>query len=136
MSNSKDQAPQTSSGETSASSATAHDEFAAADWAGGRPAPLHAARPPERRGPKGYRRSDERIREDICERLLYDPEIDSSEVTVEVSGGKVVLEGSVTERRMKHAIEDVAAACRGVVDIENRIKVLRPAWQAGPPFLY
>jgi osmotically-inducible protein OsmY len=88
------------------------------------------------RAPKGYRRSDARIREDICERLLYDPHIDSSEVSVEVHDGRVVLEGSVTERRMKHAIEDIAASCAGVADVDNRIKVLRPAWREAPPFLY
>ena len=51
--------------------------------------------------------------------------IDSSDVTVEVSGAKVVLEGTVPERRMKHAIEDLTDACPGVQDIENRIRVRR-----------
>ena len=51
--------------------------------------------------------------------------IDSSDVTVEVAGGKVVLEGTVPERRMKHAIEDLTDACPGVQDIENRIRVRR-----------
>ena len=74
-------------------------------------------------GPKGYQRSDERLREDISERLLEARYIDSSEVTVEVTGAKVVLEGSVPERRMKHAIEDLVDACPGVLDIENRIRV-------------
>lgn len=76
-------------------------------------------------GPKGYQRSDERLREDISERLMQARHIDSSEVTVEVSGAKVVLEGTVPDRRMKHAIEDLADACPGVQDIENRIRVKR-----------
>ena len=74
-------------------------------------------------GPKGYQRSDERLREDISERLMEARYIDSSDVTVAVSGAKVVLEGTVPERRMKHAIEDLADACPGVQDIENRIRV-------------
>jgi osmotically-inducible protein OsmY len=37
----------------------------------------------------------------------------------------VVLEGTVPERRMKHAIEDLADACPGIQDIENRIRVRR-----------
>jgi hypothetical protein len=85
-------------------------------------------RPVERRyppGPKGYQRSDERLREVISERLMEARDIDSSEVTVAVSGAKVVLEGTVPERRMKHAIEDLADACPGVQDIENRIRVQR-----------
>jgi hypothetical protein len=83
---------------------------------------------PERRyplGPKGYQRSDERLREDISERLMEASYIDSSEVTVAVSGAKVVLEGTVPDRRMKHAIEDLVDACPGVQDIDNRIRVKR-----------
>lgn len=76
-------------------------------------------------GPKGYQRSDERLREDISERLMEARYLDSSDVTVDVSGAKVVLEGTVPERRMKHAIEDLVDACPGVQDIENRIRVKR-----------
>ena len=76
-------------------------------------------------GPKGYQRSDERLREDISERLMEARYIDSSDVTVAVSGAKVVLEGTVPERRMKHAIEDLVDACPGVLDIENAIRVRR-----------
>jgi len=74
-------------------------------------------------GPKGYQRSDERLKEDICERLMGAYYIDSSEVTVEVKGGKVTLEGSVPSRRMKHSIEDIVDACPGVADIDNRVRV-------------
>lgn len=72
---------------------------------------------------EGYQRSDDRLREDISERLMQARYIDSSDVTVAVSGAKVVLEGTVPERRMKHAIEDLADACPGVQDIENKIRV-------------
>ncbi len=37
--------------------------------------------------------------------------IDCSDVSVEVRGGKVALEGSVPRRHMKHAIEDLVDAC-------------------------
>ncbi|MGH8294161.1 MAG: BON domain-containing protein [Steroidobacteraceae bacterium] len=76
-------------------------------------------------GPKGYQRSDERLREDISERLMQARDIDSSDVTVEVSGAKVALEGTVPERRMKHTIEDLVDACPGVQDIDNKIRVRR-----------
>lgn len=74
-------------------------------------------------GPKGYTRSDERLREDISERLMQAYDIDSSEVTVQVQGGKVVLEGTVPSRHMKHAIEDIADGAPGVQDVDNRIRV-------------
>jgi osmotically-inducible protein OsmY len=74
-------------------------------------------------GPKGYTRSDERLREDISERLMQAYDIDSSEVTVQVQGGKVVLDGTVPSRYMKHAIEDIADGAPGVQDVDNRIRV-------------
>jgi len=86
----------------------------------GRGSPRRRMYPP---GPKGYQRSDERLREDICERLMGAYYIDSSEVTVDVKGGKVTLEGSVPSRHMKHAIEDIVDACPGIVDIDNRVRV-------------
>jgi osmotically-inducible protein OsmY len=89
---------------------------------------------PQRRygsGPKGYTRSDERLREDISERLMMADSIDSSEVSVIVKDAKVTLEGSVPNRRMKHAIEDLADQCPGVQDVDNRIRVRREEWGAG-----
>ena len=76
-----------------------------------------------RKGPKNYRRTDERIREDICERLWADSSLDVGDVEVHVCAGVVRLEGTVRLRRMKHDIEDIAANCHGVQDIENRIRV-------------
>ncbi|MCA8180591.1 BON domain-containing protein [Burkholderia vietnamiensis] len=78
-----------------------------------------------RTGPKGYTRSDERIREDVCERLARALEIDVSDVSVEVRDGCVVLEGTVPTRWMKHDIEDLSDDCMGVRDVENRVRVRR-----------
>ena len=75
------------------------------------------------RGPKGYQRSDERLKEDICERLMNADYIDASDVSVEVKDGKVTLEGTVSQRRMKHAIEDLVDDCIGVKDIDNKVRV-------------
>jgi len=75
------------------------------------------------RGPKGYERSDERLREMICERLTDDPQIDASEVSVEVTNKVVKLTGSVEERRIKYQIEDVIEQCGGVRDIDNQLRV-------------
>jgi len=76
-------------------------------------------------GPKGYRRSDERIREDICDELMLMTDLDSSDVEVVVRGGEVVLAGSVPDRSMKYRIEQIADRCAGVVEISNQIRVRR-----------
>jgi osmotically-inducible protein OsmY len=80
-----------------------------------------------RRGtiPKSYQRSDERIREDIYERIIARSHIDAGDVSVDVKEGHVTLTGEVPERRMKHEIEDLADSCSGVQDVENHIRVRR-----------
>lgn len=75
------------------------------------------------KGPKGFQRSDERVKELICERLSEDPHVDASEITVNVQGGKVTLEGSVDSRQTKNAAEDIAEQfCQ---DVQNNLKVSR-----------
>lgn len=77
------------------------------------------------RAPKGFKRSDERIKEEICEMIMRDESIDASDVEIEVSSGEVTLTGTVPERKMKHAVEDLIEATLGVSDIHNQIKVKR-----------
>ncbi len=89
-------------------------------------------RTPRGRAPKNYRRSDERLQEEICERLMHDPELDVSDVSVQVQDGRVCLEGTVRDRRMKHAIEDLVDRSLGVVDIDNRVRVGAPEHRAEP----
>jgi hypothetical protein len=87
--------------------------------------------PRYRTGPKGYTRSDERLREDISERLMMADSIDSSEVTVTVKDCLVTLEGTVPNRYMKHSIEDLVDSAPGVQDIDNRIRVERGESRSG-----
>jgi hypothetical protein len=74
------------------------------------------------RGPKGYERSDERLREIICERLTDDPRVDASDVHIEVKDKVAKLTGQVPDRRTKYEIEDVVEHC-GVKDIDNQLRV-------------
>ena len=76
------------------------------------------------KAPKGYTRSDARIREDVCERLMYSP-YDASDVEVTVSNGEVTLSGVVHTRADKWGIEDVAESVLGVHDVHNRIRLVR-----------
>jgi hypothetical protein len=79
---------------------------------------------PMGRGPKGYQRSDDRIREDVCERLMASP-YDASDVEVTVSQGEVTLTGTVRIRADKWGIEDVADSVLGVQDVHNQIRLNR-----------
>lgn len=75
------------------------------------------------RGPKDYRRSDERLREDVCDRLTDDPSIDASEIRITVKDGDVTLEGTVSDRRAKRAAEDCVESVSGVQQVDNRLRV-------------
>lgn len=78
------------------------------------------------RGPKTFQRADNRLRDDICERLMYRDDIDPSDVTVTVDGGEVTLDGTVPERWMRYVIDDIAESVLGVQEVENNIRVRRP----------
>lgn len=77
------------------------------------------------RGPKGYVRSDERIREDVCDVLADHPWIDASEIEVQVKGGEVFLSGSVPSREEKRLAEDVIESISGVKEVSNQLRVHR-----------
>lgn len=75
------------------------------------------------KGPKNYSRSDERIKEDINDRLSDDPFVDASDIDVTVSNGEVTLTGNVDHRSTKRRAEDLAEAVSGVKNVENRLRV-------------
>ena len=75
------------------------------------------------RGPKNYKRSDERIKDEVCERLSRDPEVDASDIEIEVSDGEVMLAGTVGERHEKRLAQDLAEDVWGVKDVRNNIRV-------------
>jgi len=75
------------------------------------------------RGPKGWQRSDERIREDVSERLADHPHVDASEIEVTVNKGEVTLAGTVDERNAKRIAEDIAESVSGVKEVHNQIRV-------------
>lgn len=71
------------------------------------------------KGPKGYKRSDQNIYEDVCETLALNPDIDASEISVKVKGGCVYLEGTVDDRSVKRMAELVVENISGVYDVQN-----------------
>ncbi len=79
------------------------------------------------RGPRGYRRADERIRDDINDRLTDHPYIDATDIEVGVNSGEVTLTGAVENRQAKRLAEDIADSVSGVTNVENRLRVNRGA---------
>jgi hypothetical protein len=74
-------------------------------------------------GPASYQRSDERIREAVCEALTDDDRVDATDIEVTVRSGEVTLTGTVEERAMKRAAEDCVENVAGVKDVQNMIRV-------------
>ena len=99
------------------------ERFGGMGRAAASPSAREPAPPNARRMARAYRRTDERIRDDVCERLSHSNEVDPTDVTVAVRDGVVTLEGSVPVRPMRYALEDIAARCLGVIDVDNRVRV-------------
>ena len=73
------------------------------------------------RGPKNYIRSDERIGEDLCERLTEAGDVDATDIDVAVSNGEVRLRGSVRTRDQRIRAEEIARRVVGVKQVINEI---------------
>jgi osmotically-inducible protein OsmY len=75
------------------------------------------------KGPRNYNRSDDRIKEDVNDRLSDDPWVDATEISVTVNNGEVTLTGTVNQRSDKRRAEDIAEAVSGVKNVENRLRI-------------
>jgi hypothetical protein len=76
------------------------------------------------KGPSTFMRSDERVRELVCEALTDDDRIDATNVEVVVKAGDVTLIGTVDDRFQKRVAEDCADAVAGVKDVQNQLRVV------------
>jgi osmotically-inducible protein OsmY len=69
--------------------------------------------------------ADERIWEDVHDRLMGHPDFDATEVEIGVEEGLVTLAGRVDSREAKWMAEEITRAVQGVQDVHNRLKVAR-----------
>lgn len=74
-------------------------------------------------GPRSYRRSDERIHEDVNDLLTDDWYVDASDIEVSVNNRIVTLTGRVGSREEKRRAEDIAESVSGVTDVSNQLRV-------------
>lgn len=75
------------------------------------------------KGPKGYKRTDARIEEDLNDRLSEDNALDASDIEVTVSEGEVTLNGFVGDRFDKRRAEDIADSVSGVTHVQNNLRI-------------
>jgi hypothetical protein len=82
-------------------------------------------------GPAGYSRPDDKILQDINDRLTWNGQIDATDISVTVTAGTVVLNGSVDSRRDKRLAEDIADTVSGVWDVQNQLRVRNRGYYRG-----
>lgn len=75
------------------------------------------------RGPSNYKRSNERLLEDACERLTRDPRVDASKIDVTCDDNEVTLNGTVDSRSAKRRAEDIVHDISGVKHVQNNLRV-------------
>ena len=75
------------------------------------------------RGPRSYKRSDERLYEEICERMMQNGNLDASDINVEVKNSEVVLTGTVSDRRAKRLAENIVNSVYSVRDVHNQLQL-------------
>lgn len=81
-------------------------------------------------GPKGYRRSDERILEEMSDRLMTHPDVDASDIEVHVANGIITLTGTVPDRHQKRIADLIAEDIVGVDDVHNELHVRHGFWSS------
>jgi len=101
--------------------ARAGDEVAS--WFGDEDAARRREQDHRGRGPGGYTRSDQRILEDVCDRLTEDRGVDASAISVTVDKGDVTLDGTVGDRLQKRRAEDCVESVSGAKHVQNNLRV-------------
>lgn len=76
------------------------------------------------KGPRAWL-TPERIKERVSEALYFSPEVDASDIDIEIEEGCVVLRGIVDDRKQKKAAERRIENIPGVDDVRNELRIRR-----------
>lgn len=76
-------------------------------------------------GPRSRRKPDESLRQEIREILIADPELEATDIEVEVEGGAVTLRGAVVDSDARLLAEELVESLTGVREVHNRLRVER-----------
>jgi BON domain-containing protein len=77
-----------------------------------------------RRTPR-WRRSDDRLCEDVNAALARDPGLDAGDIEVRVQDSDVTLMGAVADKFARQLAEDIAESVFGVTSVQNLLTVKR-----------
>lgn len=75
------------------------------------------------KGPRGYKRSDARIQDDVCDALTNDRYLDATDIEVAVQDGEVTLSGFVAGRRFRRDAEAIVEHVVGVKYVQNNLRI-------------
>lgn len=67
--------------------------------------------------------SDQSIRQKVVDALGMEPSVSTSDITVEVEGGVVLLTGSVDTINTKYRTAEIAKRFAGVVQVDNQLEI-------------
>jgi hypothetical protein len=73
-------------------------------------------------GPRGWKKTDERLYQDVCHALEQSREVDASGLEVVVSDGVVTLRGQLPSRGMKVIAVDLVESVPGVMDVFTEVR--------------
>ena len=77
------------------------------------------------KGPKGWRRSDEHLKEEVSEALYRNQSVDATDIEVSAKDGLIILSGTVDSREAKRVAERCAENVSGIEDVQNNLRVKR-----------
>jgi osmotically-inducible protein OsmY len=75
------------------------------------------------KGPRGWRLSDEKLKERVSEVLMRSHEVDPSRLEVFVDDGVVTLKGEIESKGMRRVAEDLVGSIPGVEDVFTELKI-------------
>jgi len=82
-------------------------------------------------GPQGRIPSDQRIEDEVIDRMTMHGHLDARNIQVKVQNREVTLSGNVDSRQAKRLAEDIADSVPGVVDVHNELKIQGQQGQQG-----
>lgn len=74
-------------------------------------------------GPRDWRRSDDQLRDAVCEALAADGTLDARDMNVGVDDGEVILSGVCPCHHSRSLAEDIAREVVGVRAIHNFVGI-------------